>query len=170
MQPRSYRSPERLTMPCYLLTYHGHGTWMPDHPRGYVRRKEGALLSDSNMARCYRKNLQSNAVHFHPALQQRLLDSILATRPFLGIRVHCIACEVTHVHILLSWGSERNVRSINKSMKDRLTRQLNQEFVHRRWLSKGSSCKRVRDRNHFDHLMENYLPRHQGLVWRSSEE
>ena len=43
-------------MPCYLFTYHGYGTWLPDRSRGYVRRKEGILPTDeAPMAECYRK-------------------------------------------------------------------------------------------------------------------
>jgi hypothetical protein len=49
-------------MPCYLFTYHGHGTWLPDHARGYVRRKVGVLAADVEMARNYRGNLIGDAV------------------------------------------------------------------------------------------------------------
>jgi hypothetical protein len=51
-------------MPCYLFTYHGHGTWLPDHERGYVRRKEGVLAADLQMASRYRSNFQDNAIEF----------------------------------------------------------------------------------------------------------
>lgn len=64
-------------MPCYLFTYHGHGTWLPDHPRGYVRRKVGVLATDDQMAVCYRSNLQVEAVNFSRDIQRVLIDAAL---------------------------------------------------------------------------------------------
>ena len=157
-------------MPCYLLTYHGHGTWLPDHPRGYVRRKEGMLATDSHMAACYRANQKRDAVRFDDEAQTVIAKSILATQPFLGILVHAIACEDSHVHVLLSWNHQRAVMSVSKSIKTRITRELNEQFDERPWLSKGGSLKRVVERSHFDHLVDTYLPRHRGLFWREGEE
>ena len=33
-------------MPVYLFTFHAYGSWLPDNPRGYVRRKEGIQPQD----------------------------------------------------------------------------------------------------------------------------
>ncbi len=152
-------------MPCYLFTYHGYGTWLPDHQRGYVRRKEGVLRTDAHMADCYRKNLSTEALFFDSGNQRLLIETTRATHPFLNVRFHGIVCEASHMHVLLSWNSAQSSQQISRSIKTRLTRELNQKVERRIWLSKGSSRKQVRDRRHFEYLMQFYLPKHGGLKW-----
>jgi hypothetical protein len=43
-------------MPCYLFTYHAYGSWMPDRVEGYVRRGQGILPRDTQMASLYYRN------------------------------------------------------------------------------------------------------------------
>ncbi|MEM1355661.1 MAG: hypothetical protein AAGH88_12345 [Planctomycetota bacterium] len=45
-------------MPVYHFTFHAYGTWMPDHAKGYVRRKLGILPPDAKMAEQYRRNMK----------------------------------------------------------------------------------------------------------------
>ena len=37
-------------MPCYLFTFHAFGTWMPDREEGFVRREQGILPPDEELA------------------------------------------------------------------------------------------------------------------------
>ena len=37
-------------MPCYLFTFHAYGTWMPDREEGFVRREQGILPPDEELA------------------------------------------------------------------------------------------------------------------------
>ena len=37
------------------------------------------------------------------------------------------------------------------------------------WLVAGASRKRVTTREHFDYLMDTYLPKHRGLQWREGD-
>ena len=152
-------------MPCYLFTYHGYGTWLPDHPRGFVRRREGVLAADSQLANHYRLKQGQRTVIFNQQLQQLLISTTLSTSQYLGVDFHGIASESSHIHLLLSWRHDRHWKSISQSLKSRLTRQLSQEIAKRPWFSKGSSRKCVRDRTHFEYLMRYYLPKHRGLVW-----
>jgi predicted DNA-binding protein with PD1-like motif len=96
-------------MPCYLylFTYHGHGTLLPDHQQGYVRRKEGILATDLEMASRYRGNLLDAAVEFTREMQQKLIEASLEAFEFQSLRGHFVATESTHVHILVSWQSEK---------------------------------------------------------------
>ena len=153
-------------MPCYLFTYHGHGTWLPDHPRGYVRRKEGVLASDAHMAVCYRRNMNTEQVHFDAEMQRTMIAAAIEAFPIQGIRGHAIATDATHLHVLVSWTSDRTWEVVRRQLRGSLTRRLNKEFERREWFSKQPSRKRVKDRRHFDHLMEVYLMRHRGLKWR----
>ncbi|WP_168205474.1 transposase [Bythopirellula goksoeyrii] len=153
-------------MPCYLFTYHGHGTWMPDNPRGYVRRKEGILAPDTHMATCYRDNMCSAAICFDHEIQQILINAALEAFEHQPVRGHAVATESTHLHILVSWQTNRTWKIVCRQLRGSLSRKLNQEFERSEWFSKQPSRKRVADRQHFDHLMDVYLPRHSGLKWR----
>jgi len=70
------------------------------------------------------------------------------------------------------------------AVKQSLTRTLNRtlgpraglpaamegrEAERRKWFSGGASRKRVRDRDHFDYLMTDYLPSHRGAFWREHQ-
>ena len=153
-------------MPCYLFTYHGHGTWMPDHQRGYVRRKEGVLASNARMAVCYRRNMRTEPVYFDARIQRAMIAALLEALPIQETRGHAIATDVAHLHVLVSWASDRAWEVVRRQLRGSLTRRLNREFERREWFSKQPSRKRVKDRKLFDYLMEHYLMRHRGLKWR----
>jgi REP element-mobilizing transposase RayT len=152
-------------MPCHLFTYHGHGTWLPDHARGYVRRKVGVLPTDVEMAQNYRRNQTHATVTFGPERQAMLIEGVLHACSCIDVRCHAIATDRSHIHLLLSWKHERSSRSISQAIKTSLTRRLNEKYESRIWFSKGGSQKRVKDHEHFAHLMNVYLPRHQGITW-----
>ncbi len=155
-------------MPCYLFTYHAHGSWMPDNPRGYVRRGAGILAPDKVMAARYRGKLAEGAVSFDARVQHRLIEEALVAAAHQQLRCHFLATESTHLHALVSWRIDRDWQTVRAKLRESLTRRLNRELEKRAWFSKSPSRKRVTDRRHFDYLMEVYLPRHSGLKW--SEE
>jgi len=155
-------------MPCYFFTYHGHGTWMPDHQRGYVRRKEGVLATDSAMAENYRRNQKFATSQFDERMQKLLIEETLEACLHQQLRGHGIATESTHLHVLVSWRTDRTWQEVRRSLRSSLTRRLNREVERRTWFSKQPSRKRVEDRDHFDYLTRAYLPQHAG--WKWSEE
>ena len=63
-------------MPCYLFTYHSHGSWMPDRAQGYVRRGQGILPPDSEMAERYRRNAKHEMAHFREAQELCAIDTL----------------------------------------------------------------------------------------------
>ena len=65
-------------MPCYLFTYHAFGSWMPDHRRGFVRRRHGILAPSIKTANQYRDRMVHDAVVFDANMQRRLIDETLA--------------------------------------------------------------------------------------------
>ncbi len=155
-------------MPCYLFTYHGHGTWMPDHPRGYVRRKVGILAPDPRMADCYRQNQRVPTADFDISVQRILIDETVRAFHFQGLRGHFIATDHTHLHVLVSWKTPKTWKAVRQSIGTSLTRRLNKEFERRSWFAKQPSRKRVREQQHFEHLVRVYLPRHRGLKWHEA--
>lgn len=80
-------------MPCYLFTYHGHGTWFPDHPRGYVRRKVGILAADAEMARRYRENQFQATVTLAPNVHTEIVKRVLVACDCIDVRCHTIATD-----------------------------------------------------------------------------
>jgi len=69
----------------------------------------------------------------------------------------------------VSWHDERRVKPVRSNLKSSLTRLLNRDVGKRDWFVANASQKRVRDREHFDHLIKTYLPNHRGLFWGEAE-
>ena len=54
-----------------MFTFHGYGTWWPDHPRGYVQKGKGVLPPDPEKGEQYRENAKFDPVRFDRAKQAR---------------------------------------------------------------------------------------------------
>lgn len=156
-------------MPVYLFTFHAYGTWMPDRSRGYVRRGQGILPPDKEMAALYRAQAKDTAASFDEPVQRALIDEALIAAEKQSFRVHCVATETTHVHVLVSWRSDKTWQRVRAGLRQSYSRRLNHEFGRREWLVEGASRKQVKDRSHFDHLVQTYLPKHSGWKWRETE-
>ena len=148
-----------------MFTYHAFGSWMPDHRRGYVHRGDGVLPSDKHMAELYRGNLKQEVVRFDVAIQKQLVEGAIEACECQAVRCHCIASELTHVHVLVSWDSDRSWETVRKQIRGNITRRLNSLLKRQQWFSKSPSRKRVLDREHFEYLVTRYLPKHSGLKW-----
>jgi len=147
-------------MPCYLFTYHGHGTWLPDHPRGYVHRQRGLQPTDAHMAGRYRGHMRAAPVEFDPPMQESLISAAIRAGSFLNANIHGCATKSTHIHVLASWESIREWKSMRASIRSTLSRIVNREFGKRDWFSDSPSRKQVRSHEHFDYLVLEYLPKH----------
>ncbi len=152
-------------MPCYLVTYHAYGSWMPDHLRGFVKRRQGILAPDKEMAEQYRDNLKQAVVRFTGGIQREIISGALEACGHQDLRCHYIATESTHVHVLVSWKCNHTWKLIRKQIRSNITRRLNAIFRRQEWFSKSPSRKRVKDRKHFNYLVTKYLPDHSGWKW-----
>ncbi len=152
-------------MPCYLFTYHAYGSWLPDQRRGYVHRGAGVLAPDRHMGELYRANLKQDVVRFDEIVQRHLIEAVLEACEHQDLRSHFVATEVTHAHVLVSWSMDRTWQVVRAKTGESLTRRLNDEVRRQHWLSKSPSRKRVKDRKHFDYLVNVYLPKHSGMKW-----
>jgi REP element-mobilizing transposase RayT len=155
-------------MPCYHFTYHGYGTWMPDEDDGYVRRGAGQLPQDVLVAAEYRQRMKTEVSLFDEPHQRALIDEAHGAAGKQDFRVHYIATEPTHIHVLVSWKDDRPWMKLRTAIKSSLSRRLNRDFGKRPWLSEGASRRRVINQEHYDYLVCTYLPRHSG--WKWSEE
>ena len=154
-------------MPVYLISFHAYGTWMPDRQQGYVKRGRGILPSDEEMGEHYRDAAKHEAVTFDAPVQAALVAAARALCATKKWRLHQVMTDATHIHTLLSWRESASWKSVRRSLRYRYTSDLNGSLgAQRLWLSKGGSRRQVRDRKHFDYLMDEYLPKHDGLYWR----
>ena len=152
-------------MPCYLFTYHAYGSWLPDHPEGFVHWKEGPQSPDDNLGDSYRKNMKQAEAEFGESLQLLLISELIAAKRFQRFRLHAVSTESSHLHALVSWPDHRSPSQISESMKKSLTLGLKKKVAERTWFSKGVNERHVKDLEHFEYLMTKYLPSHSGWKW-----
>ncbi|TWT87465.1 hypothetical protein Mal64_30040 [Pseudobythopirellula maris] len=93
-------------MPCYLFTFHAYGTWLPDKQKGYVVRQEGVLKRDERKATLYRNQMSQNAASFSGDTQQLIVEILQHGAVAIDSRLHSVATDPTHCHVLLSWKDE----------------------------------------------------------------
>ena len=86
-------------------------------------------------------------------------------------RLHFAATEQTHVHYLISWPDQQSWQAVSNRLKNVASLMLGRKTNSpgRDWFVRHGSRKRVRDRQHFDYLINTYLPRHRGLCWRDGD-
>jgi hypothetical protein len=118
------------------------------------------------MAERYQANLKQAVVQFDECAQRLLIEESLVACGHQELRCHYIATESTHAHILVSWKNNRVWQVVRAKLRESLTRRFNAEIKRQEWFAKSPSRKRVRDRQHFDYLVNMYLPKHSGLKWR----
>ena len=152
-------------VPCYLFTYHGYGTWLPDQPDGYTTRARGKLPQDVQQASRYRALMEDEPSHFAEPQQLALIEELQVAADKQRFRLHFVATEPTHVHVLVSWKDDRPWLRMRTQIKRSLSMKLNREFSGRTWLSEGGSRKRVTNQEHFDYLVCTYLADHGGWKW-----
>jgi REP element-mobilizing transposase RayT len=153
-------------MPCYLFTYHAYGTWYPDRQQGYVRRGQGILPSDPKAGHTYRERAAHDTILLDEIHQQAIIARLIEAVSFIHCRLHAVATDSTHIHVLLSWRGDRTWQQNRISLKKSMTLMLKRQFANRPWFSENASRKRVENQEHFDHLMNTYLPKHNGWKWR----
>jgi len=158
-------------MAVYHFTFHAYRTWNADHPRGLVRRGEGILPPDDDMARKYDRRAAGPITLFGPFCQQVLVWIAYDACARRQWRLHFVATEPTHVHILLSWRGYQPWEEVSDRLKNLASLMLGRKLgrPQGKWFSRKASRKRVRDRKHFDFLVNEYLPRHRGLKWREGD-
>ena len=154
-------------MAVYMFTFHAYRSWMPDRQQGYVKRNEGILPPDHDMAEHYHRDARHRAVMFTPNVQAVLVASTQATCTQKQWRLHQVMACRTHVHTLLRWRGFVRWKQVRRTLKYRYTSELKSAFGSRGpWLSGSGSRRRVRDREHYEYLMNEYLPKHSGTHWR----
>ncbi|MEZ6191279.1 MAG: hypothetical protein R3C45_08310 [Phycisphaerales bacterium] len=152
-------------MPVYHFTYHAYGTWLPDKPRGYTRHKTGIHPPDPRMAQRYRDNMAEPPASFPRTVQRALIDELITACDRQSYQPHAAATDKTHLHVIVAWKTTRAWRRVRAGLQHSLSRRLNQGFGKRTWFVAHPSRKRVKDKGHYDYLIQRYLPDHRGWKW-----
>jgi len=151
-------------MPVYLFTFHAYRSWTPADPRGYVRHGEEKIRpTNQQMAKWYDRDAKQEPVVWSATDQGILIAAAREMSQHKAYRLHAIVANPSHVHVLASWGGQETQWShVAHTFKRILGMKLSKAHATtgRRWFSRGGSRKRVRDREHFDHLVSSYLPKH----------
>jgi hypothetical protein len=175
------------TMAVFVGTVHAYRSWREDDPRGHVQRGEGLRKPNASRAKWRAEHARNEPARFDRALQEifvRVVEEIIKEFDF---RLHAQSATRTHLHVLMSFRSPActcgaskyclascPARQLTEKYLARLKRKLGQAAAkhhntkRRPWLSRGWDITPVRNRDHFNYLVEEYLPKHaiveQGIV------
>ena len=157
-------------MPCYLFTFHAYATWLPDRKQGYVHRTRGLQSQDYDLSDRYTFLQKEPSVEFTPAIQQRIMTRLHEAAKYQHLRLHAVAMDLSHIHILASWhDSSRTANKVSAALKSSITRSLN-TLKRRKWLSAKGSRKQVKDERHYNYLIEKYLQSHRGMKYNERHD
>jgi len=151
-------------MPCHLFTWHTYGSWLPDRSQGYVHWSRGREQANTALAQCYRKQQKDFTAELTDPLQKEVIAELIETARLVEFRLHFVAADPTHVHVLASWADDRSWERLKRSIRRSMSVRLNR-WRRRKWFSRGGNSRRVESQKHFDHLVSSYLPAHQGWKW-----
>jgi hypothetical protein len=155
-------------MPVYLFTFHAYQSWMPDRARGFVQKGKGIQPANKSMAEAYRNAAKHEPFEFDALTQCRLIWKARAVCSGDGYRLHGAATELTHLHAVVSWFDETLIFSkVRGRIKNLMSLDLSRRagVTGRPWFAEASSRRRVEKSQHLRHLLDAYLPKHDGAGW-----
>ena len=153
-------------MPVYHFTFHAYGSWLPDHPKGFIKRNKGWQPTNPALAEHYRQGLRDGPADFTAERQQHALHILRASESPQRFSLYGFAGEPTHLHAVVGWTDPRSADQISQQLKASITRGLNQSFGKRQWLAKNAGLTPVCDHDHLYRLVCVYLPKHHGVCWQ----
>jgi hypothetical protein len=169
-------------MPVALITLHTYRSWREDNARGYVQRgKAGVQPPSERLAQWRDEKAKQEPVRFNEEQRAYAIDAAADVCGRRDWRLHAASCTATHLHVIVSWREEQLLTCAGDStgLPPGASRQQQVEHVAaklkqlvgmllskregvkgRRWFSRGIHDRWVRDREHLQRLMSEYLPRH----------
>lgn len=94
-------------MPAYHLVFHSFGSWLPDHPEGYVERKTSTRHPrNPNLGRSYKAAMTNDVIFFDTTQQALLLRTCCESLPKYDLGVHAVAVVDSHIHLVVSWSKK----------------------------------------------------------------
>jgi len=159
-------------MAVYLFTYHAYRSWNADRPQGFVLRGKGIQSPNVPLARKYDARASQAEATFQERHQRTILWITWDACERRSWRLHYAATDPSHVHLLVSWCEFQPWEQVRAKLKNVMAWALCKEFQksERKWFVRGGSRKQIKQQQHFDYLMNVYLPRHRGLSWREENK
>lgn len=160
-------------MPVYHFTFHAYRSWRPDHPRGYTKKGVGYLPPDKQAAERYDQNAKQDAVLFDKKTQMQILSLSIQICEEEGWKLEAAAFDPTHVHEIVSWRKFFPWQEVDRRLKNLLVLKLNRKHntPGKRWFARRHGApRRVRNIDHFNHLVDVYFPDHRGVFWKQGME
>ena len=151
-------------MPCRHFTWHAYGSWFPDRPEGYVHWSRGLQPPEVALATRYREQQKESTAVLAEKYQLAVIDELRKAALLQRFRLHFVACETSHLHVLSSWHDDRSWKKLRRSIRRSISQRL-MGMLRRTWLAREEDCRRVEDQEHFDYLIGQYLPSHSGWKW-----
>jgi hypothetical protein len=148
------------------FSIHAYGSWLPDHLQGYVSRLRGWQPQDVVRGWMYRDKMRGKPVSFDEAQQRCLIDEVLVAGEYQDFEPRAMATEWSHLHVVLAWADSVKLSHRRDRLKSSLSRRLNREFERQRWLARGGGVTAINKPEHYDYLLNEYLPAHSGWKWQ----
>ena len=151
-------------MPVALYTFHTYRSWSEANPRGYIQRGQpGVQQPNEGIARHRASRAIQPPMRLDGDLREQALRASLDACERRELILYAGSCTLTHLHLLVGIGStERTLEDWARRLKRGIGFQLADVtgISGRKWFSRGWDIKRVEDRDHLTHLVEEYLPKH----------
>lgn len=153
-------------MPCYLFTYHAHGSWLSDKyqasSNGIYQR---ALFADQDRFNLPKSRKPIRSTGLLAAEQKLAIEGLQRAAQHSNCRLHYVATDRTHVQVLVSWQHDCHWKQQRAHLRKAIVANLQKMRGRETWLSEGSSRKQIRDQWQFDQLVNEKLPKYRGLKW-----
>ena len=161
-------------MPVFMITLHAYRSWSEDNFAGYYQRGERGLHApDADLAHRRSRLADQPPQRFSQHQKQLIVEQSLDIITRRSLRLHAASCTPTHAHLIASWFGKEDffagitepmpqAKHLAKKIKNILATLLSKQdnTTGKRWFSRGSDCTPIDDREHLNHLLEIYLPKH----------
>jgi REP element-mobilizing transposase RayT len=136
-----------------------------------VQVDRGIQRPNVALARFYDRQAKHDVVSFSARHQGIILWICWDACKKRSWKLHGVAFDPSHVHLLVSWRSPNSWQVVRGKLKNLISWALSKEKYEqgRKWMVRYGSRKRVKDRRHYDYLMNCYLPKHRGIVWKDGD-
>ncbi|MEQ8210713.1 MAG: hypothetical protein RH917_12860 [Lacipirellulaceae bacterium] len=158
-------------MPCYLFTFHAHGSWLSDK---YQATSDGlyqrVLFADESRMSGTQERRPIRSTGLLAAEQKLAIEGLARAAERNDCRLHYVATDRTHVQVLVSWQNDCNWKCQRANMRKAIVANLQKMRGRETWLSEGSSRKQIRSLQQFDQLVNEKLPKYRGLKWSGERQ
>lgn len=156
-------------MPVFHFTLHAYRSWNTDNPRGYIQRtKKGVQEPNEHLARARDEMAKFPPVKFDDADALFLVQQSPDVVQRRNGKLYGVTAIETHLHLVVGWTTRVNEDDAQSRLKRGFGFILAQRHSTkgRPYFSRGGLPECVKDKRHLRYLLYEYLPKHNGPLWR----